>query len=147
MTFVSVSFVLYFVFWLLSLFYMYVYAFIVFFLMIRRPPRSTRTDTLFPYTTLFRSAVALQRCAEDTEPGAAQAAAGSPTGDPSRSIAGDHAADSAGDPYLQATDQRQAGSSGGRSRHRPGALHAQNPAVRAGGEAVLASAGKAAEAS
>src|SRR3546814_15317377 len=28
--------------------------------MIRRPPRSTRTDTLFPYTTLFRSAVA--RC-------------------------------------------------------------------------------------
>src|SRR3546814_5583842 len=25
--------------------------------MIRRPPRSTRTDTLFPYTTLFRSAV------------------------------------------------------------------------------------------
>src|SRR3546814_15375549 len=29
-----------------------------FFLMIRRPPRSTRTDTLFPYTTLFRSGVA-----------------------------------------------------------------------------------------
>src|SRR3546814_8329594 len=28
---------------------------LVFFLMIRRPPRSTRTDTLFPYTTLFRS--------------------------------------------------------------------------------------------
>src|SRR3546814_13325627 len=27
--------------------------------MIRRPPRSTRTDTLFPYTTLFRSAAAL----------------------------------------------------------------------------------------
>src|SRR3546814_4215880 len=27
-----------------------------FFLRIRRPPRSTRTDTLFPYTTLFRSA-------------------------------------------------------------------------------------------
>src|SRR3546814_11995308 len=30
----------------------------VFFLMIRRPPRSTRTDTLFPYTTLFRSFLA-----------------------------------------------------------------------------------------
>src|SRR3546814_20162901 len=30
-------------------------SFIFFFLMIRRPPRSTRTDTLFPYTTLFRS--------------------------------------------------------------------------------------------
>src|SRR3546814_19913073 len=29
---------------------------LLFFLMIRRPPRSTRTDTLFPYTTLFRSA-------------------------------------------------------------------------------------------
>src|SRR3546814_14366552 len=29
--------------------------FLVFFLMIRRPPRSTPTDTLFPYTTLFRS--------------------------------------------------------------------------------------------
>src|SRR3546814_10307161 len=28
-----------------------------FFLMRRRPPRSTRTDTLFPYTTLFRSAL------------------------------------------------------------------------------------------
>src|SRR3546814_6518346 len=27
--------------------------------MIRRPPRSTRTDTLFPYTTLFRSARSL----------------------------------------------------------------------------------------
>src|SRR3546814_1577135 len=27
----------------------------MFFLMLRRPPRSTRTDTLFPYTTLFRS--------------------------------------------------------------------------------------------
>src|SRR3546814_10617106 len=30
-----------------------------FFLMVRRPPRSTRTDTLFPYTTLFRSAANL----------------------------------------------------------------------------------------
>src|SRR3546814_20649507 len=29
--------------------------FCVFFVIIRRPPRSTRTDTLFPYTTLFRS--------------------------------------------------------------------------------------------
>src|SRR3546814_18631199 len=32
-----------------------------FFLMIRRPPRSTRTDTLFPYTTLFRSRGRLHR--------------------------------------------------------------------------------------
>src|SRR3546814_17192994 len=35
----------------LLLYWFYVF----FFLMIRRPPRSTRTDTLFPYTTLFRS--------------------------------------------------------------------------------------------
>src|SRR3546814_4620677 len=33
------------------------FMFIVVFLMIRRPPRSTRTDTLFPYTTLFRSSL------------------------------------------------------------------------------------------
>src|SRR3546814_16376855 len=31
------------------------FVFIFFFLMLRRPPRSTRTYTLFPYTTLFRS--------------------------------------------------------------------------------------------
>src|SRR3546814_8507274 len=31
---------------------------VFFFLKIQRPPRSTRTDTLFPYTTLFRSAFA-----------------------------------------------------------------------------------------
>src|SRR3546814_2615313 len=34
--------------------------------MIRRPPRSTRTDTLFPYTTLFRSC--LQRCPASYSP-------------------------------------------------------------------------------
>src|SRR3546814_12732946 len=33
----------------------FLYVSLFFFLMIRRPPRSTRTDTLFPYTTLFRS--------------------------------------------------------------------------------------------
>src|SRR3546814_19167288 len=45
--------------------------FVVFFLMIRRPPRSTRTDTLFPYTTLFRSPRASRR-----KRAAAQAAPG-----------------------------------------------------------------------
>src|SRR3546814_6312591 len=39
---------------------MYLYYF-VFFLMVRRPPRSTRPDTLFPYTTLFRSLRPLRR--------------------------------------------------------------------------------------
>src|SRR3546814_15605716 len=38
---------------------LYVFLIIFFFLMIRRPPRSTRTDTLFPYTTLFRSAACI----------------------------------------------------------------------------------------
>src|SRR3546814_11069121 len=41
--------------------------FCFFFLMIRRPPRSTRTDTLFPYTTLFRSLLEDKRKAEAAE--------------------------------------------------------------------------------
>src|SRR3546814_13367567 len=40
--------------------------FFLFFLMIRRQPRSTRTDTLFPYTTLFRSTGRLVGGAERT---------------------------------------------------------------------------------
>src|SRR3546814_15115289 len=56
--------------------------FVCFFLMIRRPPRSTRTDTLFPYTTLFRSvrerasrraARALRRAAQGRPLGQAEA--------------------------------------------------------------------------
>src|SRR3546814_13621819 len=43
-------FIMCFLFFIMSLFFYF-----FFFLMIRRPPRSTRTDTLFPYTTLFRS--------------------------------------------------------------------------------------------
>src|SRR3546814_7577717 len=50
------------------------------FLMIRRPPRSTRTDTLFPYTTLFRSAVVagavIAELAVVVVPGAPQCAVG-----------------------------------------------------------------------
>src|SRR3546814_2664354 len=44
--------------------------------MIRRPPRSTRTDTLFPYTTLFRSSlhILLQGTPEDLDPEAAMGA-------------------------------------------------------------------------
>src|SRR3546814_18166903 len=37
--------------------------------MIRRPPRSTRTDTLFPYTTLFRSSVVTDHIETFTETG------------------------------------------------------------------------------
>src|SRR3546814_2615167 len=36
--------------------------------MIRRPPRSTRTDTLFPYTTLFRSAASCKRTSSGNVP-------------------------------------------------------------------------------
>src|SRR3546814_8848440 len=46
--------------------------------MIRRPPRSTRTDTLFPYTTLFRSAPAAEflsrKASEACPPGSASEA-------------------------------------------------------------------------
>src|SRR3546814_12981309 len=44
--------------------------------MIRRPPRSTRTDTLFPYTTLFRSAVADGGCARAGAGAGGRSAAG-----------------------------------------------------------------------
>src|SRR3546814_15660488 len=45
----------FFVMFLFLLFLLLLYFFSFFFLIIRRPPISTRTDTLFPYTTLFRS--------------------------------------------------------------------------------------------
>src|SRR3546814_13263458 len=44
-----------------------------FFLMIRRPPRSTRTDTLFPYTTLFRSFTTVSHVINKTRPVSADA--------------------------------------------------------------------------
>src|SRR3546814_13236400 len=58
-----------------------------FFLRIRRPPRSTRTDTLFPYTTLFRSKLPIRE-ARPAAPGTGLAA----TDDPPRAqpaVAGD----------------------------------------------------------
>src|SRR3546814_3594960 len=49
--------------------------------MIRRPPRSTRTDTLFPYTTLFRSpGCGRSRRRAADRPGPASPAAGCPDG-------------------------------------------------------------------
>src|SRR3546814_20634011 len=45
------------------------YSIALFFLMILRPPRSTRTDTLFPYTTLFRSGLHPAVAREGVEPG------------------------------------------------------------------------------
>src|SRR3546814_12779373 len=49
----------------------------VFFLMILRPPRSTRTDTLFPYTTLFRSTGASHTARERDSPADRQLSRGS----------------------------------------------------------------------
>src|SRR3546814_21041223 len=56
--------------------------FFFFFLMIRRPPRSTRTDTLFPYTTLFRSPIQTSVASPDAAPDlrSARAAGGSNEG-------------------------------------------------------------------
>src|SRR3546814_13686884 len=51
----------FFICFILSFFLSFLFVLFFFFLMIRRPPRSTRTDTLFPYTTLFRSGRA-RRC-------------------------------------------------------------------------------------
>src|SRR3546814_14672176 len=55
---------------------------VFFFLMIRRPPRSTRTDTLFPYTTLFRStageAMLVRRLADAGAPALAASLQGIP---------------------------------------------------------------------
>src|SRR3546814_17571856 len=47
----SMLLILFLILFIFSFFYLSLF----FFLMIPRPPRSTRTDTLFPYTTLFRS--------------------------------------------------------------------------------------------
>src|SRR3546814_1835192 len=58
-----------------GIFILVFYFIIVFFLMIRRPPRSTRTDTLFPYTTLFRTPCAAG-CAHPPAAAACRAATG-----------------------------------------------------------------------
>src|SRR3546814_13126741 len=47
------------------------YFMLFFCLMIRRPPRSTRTDTLFPYTTLFRSETKVLDRVSQLQPAAA----------------------------------------------------------------------------
>src|SRR3546814_8980567 len=54
-SFLRCACLLYFTYLLLLFIECLCFSFSFFFLMIRRPPRSTRTDTLFPYTTLFRS--------------------------------------------------------------------------------------------
>src|SRR3546814_6016859 len=71
--------------------------------MIRRPPRSTRTDTLFPYTTLFRSRRQAAGAGPD-RPGAARA-----TADHGRGVGG-------GSPTRNRSGRRKAAPGGGRLR-------------------------------
>src|SRR3546814_13334675 len=63
--------------------YLYSLRYYIFFLMIRRPPRSTRTYTLLPYTTLFRSALFVRSadktdCGHDIAPAKPGAIPGAP---------------------------------------------------------------------
>src|SRR3546814_14367083 len=51
---------------------------LIFFLLLRRPPRSTRTDTLFPYTTLFRSRIIPARRIGNIQPNEERIATSSP---------------------------------------------------------------------
>src|SRR3546814_17430888 len=66
-------------------------SFFFFFLMIRRPPRSTRTDTLFPYTTLFRSTIATRQPRKKVEIGI-DAGFGASIGSQKVAVAGDDVA-------------------------------------------------------
>src|SRR3546814_4636475 len=80
----------------------------MFFLMIRRPPRSTRTDTLFPYTTLFRSCdprprrTTAHRCRKSDHP---RETCGPRTGARRRAAGGERGADRMADAAARALDQ------------------------------------------
>src|SRR3546814_5531190 len=58
---------------------LFIDCFLFFFLMIRRPPISTRTDTLFPYTTLFRSSSSARTSREYAAACAGACAGGAPS--------------------------------------------------------------------
>src|SRR3546814_4894803 len=87
--------------------------------MIRRPPRSTRTDTLFPYTTLFRSTRLIQRGSEGDDTPARTAAVGGLD------------AGNAGERGRLA--DRAAGVGAGRSRHDPRGDRSRGTAAGAAG--------------
>src|SRR3546814_11452578 len=77
--------------------------------MIRRPPRSTRTDTLFPYTTLFRSARRASKCrktCEDLRPSQCRARSGRSSG--KHWLCADHERSAAG-PFAQAPHRHAGG--------------------------------------
>src|SRR3546814_5010465 len=93
--------------------------------MVRRPPRSTRTDTLFPYTTLFRSAIRIgrgrRRCARSGN--RPRKRRGGP-----RAIARNAGLYRRGRPALHARDQRCR--TGRRDFHPPRALRPQRGQYR-----------------
>src|SRR3546814_11490858 len=66
----------------------FVFCLFVFFLSIRRPPRATRTDTLFPYTTLFRSRLAVRPAGLPLGGGGAGVVGGRAAGVPARGAGG-----------------------------------------------------------
>src|SRR3546814_6763372 len=109
----------------------------VFFLMIRRPPRSTRTDTLFPYTTLFRSestpAVATAAAAivpavtEAAIPDASQHDAEAQSD--AKATANPESGDAKPEDGAAGTGRRRRGRRGGRSEEHPSELQSlmRNP--------------------
>src|SRR3546814_10499079 len=92
--------------------------------MIRRPPRSTRTDTLFPYTTLFRSV-------EDIAAVARRALAAR------RLVAGDHAPDRRQDIFHRRLSRHIAHAGGPFGSHRVGAVNHLLPAGGGACQAIL----------
>src|SRR3546814_16134516 len=88
--------------------------------MMRRPPRSTRTDTLFPYTTLFRSA--RRHAAEEDQQRDRQATRPYPVGQ--RRLGGDIEAGQHRDPAEAAKNSAWKGGSGtGRQSERRSEEH------------------------
>src|SRR3546814_13347842 len=102
---------------------MYLLSCCFFFLIIRRPPRSTRTDTLFPYTTLFRSDGLWRRGPEAQEAARRRGAAGSRTAQILQGLCG---VDGMDEPPLSARAQA-ACAVGGTRRLRRGAAAASAP--------------------
>src|SRR3546814_12322899 len=100
----------------LCLFYTVLFVFFFFFLMTRPPPRSTRTDTLCPYTTLFRS---VHPPAVEPLPRARAVHAESRSGDRSAACPERPVADGRADAHLLRHGRGDAGREG-RSRQRDG---------------------------
>src|SRR3546814_20973316 len=111
--------------------------------MIRRPPRSTRTDTLCPYTTLFRSAYGLQSGGRATAPPAQLPMSARRRLDPRRSAGRGHCRGCPADGRSAAPDLA-AGSArldaGGGDLHSAHAVHPVQMDIAAGPSEILLAA-------